>query len=137
MHSNILIVDDESFILKLMSSVFRDQDTVDVFTCKTSEEAKDIFNNKQIDLVITDIFLTGKDVKDKTNGLKLLEYFREQSDIPLIAISGNAEALLEAKHLGASETIVKPVANDYLNVLVNHMLKAYKTNSLSNQFKKK
>jgi len=77
----------------------------EVFLARDGREALDVFRDKDIQLVITDLQMTN------LHGLELISIVREfQPRPPVIAISGTGETQLEmAEALGAQRTLTKPV----------------------------
>lgn len=80
MNKNLLIVEDESNIRRLIAMYFK-KEGFNIFEAKDGEEALDVFKVYKIDLVILDIMLPG------LNGLKVCEYIRTNSDVPIIMLT--------------------------------------------------
>jgi DNA-binding response OmpR family regulator len=75
---SILVVDDEEHILRLYEKEFSD-DGYQVKTAKGAEEAIEIARKGEVDLVVLDIKMEGK------NGLEILSDFRRiNKDLPII-----------------------------------------------------
>ncbi|MBT5269499.1 MAG: response regulator [Candidatus Marinimicrobia bacterium] len=105
--NNVLIIDDDTELRKYIVS------TLNSLGCKTieasdGEEGLAFFQDFQIDLVITDIYMP------KMNGIELIQNIRQlDSKINIVAMSGdfrnhNHNSLEWAKAMGALEIIEKP-----------------------------
>ncbi len=118
---NILIVDDEKNILKLVSTTLR-KENYSVETAASSEEAIEKFNRDGHDLVITDLKLPGK------SGIEMLEYIESRTpDVPVIMITafGTIESAVEAMKKGAFSYLTKPVNPDELLTVVREALEKH------------
>ena len=116
--NNILVVDDEKNILKVVSMTLKKQH-YEVDTARSSEEAIDKFNQNTYDLVITDLKLPGK------SGIDLLEYIKSSdSDIPVIMITafGTIENAIQAMKKGAFNYLTKPVNPDELLTVIREAI---------------
>ena len=58
MHHNLLIVDDEPDVLNMLVDFFSNE-PYDVFSAATAEDALDILERENIDVVITDELMPG------------------------------------------------------------------------------
>ncbi len=99
---NILLVEDNIEILDLIELYL--PDNYIVFKATDGSEAIEIFNSKQIDVVVLDIMLP------KVNGYEVLAYIRQSSDVPIIIVSAKKlehEIIIGLKK-GADDYITKP-----------------------------
>lgn len=79
----ILIVDDEPLMRQMLGKML-EKDEHDVICANDGIEAIRVFKEQQIDLVITDLVMPGKD------GIELIfEILEEKPNMPIIAMSGN------------------------------------------------
>jgi DNA-binding NtrC family response regulator len=118
---NILVVDDEKNILKVVSTTLG-QESYAVDTAQSSEEAIEKFDSDTHDLIITDLKLPGK------GGMELLEYVKSKNPhIPVIMITafGTIENAVEAMKKGAFNYLTKPVNPDELLSVVKEVLEKY------------
>ncbi|MGE5174194.1 MAG: sigma-54-dependent transcriptional regulator [Betaproteobacteria bacterium] len=118
---NILVVDDEKNILKVVATTLG-KESYAVDTAWSSEEAIEIFDRDTHDLVITDLKLPGK------SGMELLEYVKSRKpDLPVIIITafGTIENAVEAMKKGAFNYLTKPVNPDELLSVVKEVLEKY------------
>lgn len=82
---SILIVDDDRIIVELLSVILKKYGFV-VFNAEDGLEAWNIFNNENIDAVLTDIRMPGLD------GRELSYRIREQAPITKIAVMTGEES---------------------------------------------
>lgn len=118
---NILVVDDEKNILKVVSLTLK-KNHYEVDTARSSEEAIDKFNKTSYDLVISDLKLPGK------SGMDLLEYIKSRdSGIPVIMITafGTIENAINAMKKGAFNYLTKPVNPDELLTVMKEAIEKY------------
>lgn len=117
---NILIVDDEKNILKVVSMTLKS--LYDVDTARSAEEAIEKFNQNTYELVITDLKLPGK------SGIDLLEYIKSRArDMPVIMITafGTIENAINAMKKGAFNYLTKPVNPDELLTVIREALEKF------------
>ncbi|MBI5076353.1 MAG: sigma-54-dependent Fis family transcriptional regulator [Nitrospirae bacterium] len=118
--NNILVVDDEKNILKVVSMTLKSLYEVD--TARTAEEAIEKFNKQKYELVITDLKLPGK------SGIDLLEYIKSRdSNMPVIMITafGTIENAINAMKKGAFNYLTKPVNPDELMTVIREAIEKY------------
>lgn len=82
---NLLIVDDEKLVLSSLSEALRISNSkFKVITAENGEEAERILNSINVDLLITDLNMPGK------NGYELIaDVFKNHSDIPVIVMTAS------------------------------------------------
>lgn len=103
---NILIVDDEEYIIALLKQIL-DAEGYSVDCAPDGEDAADLMNEKDYDIVITDVHMP------KSGGLEVLFNTHDKERPPeVIIVSGGGRDLSfhfdEAEMLGAAQTIKKP-----------------------------
>jgi len=104
----IMVVDDAPMIRELIKSVL-EAEGFDVVEAADGEEAIRLFQDKEVDLSIIDIFLP------KKGGLQVMgELIKSEKPHKFIAISGgeafNPEAIVElAKVFDVVDTFTKPI----------------------------
>ncbi len=106
----ILIVDDDADILTILRGMLK-REKFEVMDALCAEEALDILENQDVDLVISDLVMPGMSGKD------LLKELREQdSTIPVIFVSGtgNDNEWLQAVRSNACAFIEKPFHRETL-----------------------
>ena len=126
----LIIDDDESFLSvlkeRLMSEGFK------VLTAINGKEGMKLFNDNQVDLVITDMIMPDKDGFET-----IIELKRICPDIKIIAMSGMGLGMIEpclktAKFSGAEYALAKPFEISNLLTAVYELLKKEKTSQCFN-----
>jgi two-component system NtrC family response regulator len=118
----ILIVDDEKNYPLVLSAVLQDEG-FETMTANSGEEALDIIEHSDVDLVLTDMKMP------KMDGIELLEKIKlEDAELPVIMMTahGTVEKAVEAMQKGAYNYILKPFDNDQLVVYVNKALNMFR-----------
>jgi YesN/AraC family two-component response regulator len=123
--ATILIIDDEKSILSFLKERLKDEG-FNVLTAIDGKEGMTLFNDNQVDLVITDIIMPGKAGFGTIIGLKSI-----CPDIKIIVMSGGGHMYPEyyldiAKCLGAQYTFKKPFKTSELLEAVYELLKEEK-----------
>jgi DNA-binding NtrC family response regulator len=124
----ILIVDDEPNAIKVLSAILSDAG-YNVFESSSAEKALKILSKKDIDVVITDLKMPGKD------GMYLFEYITgSYPDIPVIFLTayGTVESAVHAMTLQAFYYFIKPP--DYIK-LKSIIVKAIEQRSLKKELR--
>lgn len=119
---NILLVEDDTRLLKLMSTVLKSHD-YNVITAENGKKAVEAANNSHIDIMICDIMLP------ELNGYEVTKAIREtNSDIPVLMVT--ALETLEDKRrgfaAGADDYMVKPIDTDEMLLRVQALLRRAK-----------
>ena len=101
---NILVVDDESVIRDGLCRILQGDDFA-VETAKNGHAAIELLQQKEFDLIITDLKMPGMSGFEVLNAVKIL-----QPDTPVIMITGFAtvETAVDAMKNGSVDYIVKP-----------------------------
>jgi UDP-3-O-[3-hydroxymyristoyl] N-acetylglucosamine deacetylase len=116
---SILIVDDEAAIRRAVQGVLQDEGFLTT-TVESGEEAIASIAQRQPDLVLLDIWMSGLD------GIETLRILRERwPTIPVVMMSGHASiaTAIEATRIGASDFIEKPLDLDTLIASVRTVLR--------------
>lgn len=117
---NILLVDDEDFILEYLKDCINSMklDINLVFTATSVDEALSILNNHNIAVIITDIRMP------EQSGLDLLEILSQNKQMPkTILLSGYSEfefAQTAIQH-GAVDYLLKPIMQDELEEVLDRV----------------
>ena len=117
----ILVVDDEPNYLVVLSELLRDEG-FEVYTAPGTDDAIDIVKEVDLDLVITDMQMPGKD------GSILMQEVKHYDDnIPVVIITAYAEVekAVFAMQAGAFSYLAKPFSNDELIVTINKAVSHY------------
>ena len=128
MHKEILVIDDNPDIRKLVSNILEDQNFV-VRSAANYDQAVFEINKKLPDLAIIDIKLDKVD-KDGIDLLKLVT--KKDKLLPIIMISGHAtvQIAVEATRLGAYEFIEKPFSKEKI---LNYVKRALESSDLKKE----
>ncbi len=119
MLSAILVIDDESAIRESLSGILEDEGFQPV-TASSAEEGLTVLSQKDIHLILLDIWLPGMD------GIEALKQLRQDwSEIPVIMISGHGtiETAVQATRIGAFDFIEKPLSYDKVILSVTQGLR--------------
>ncbi len=106
----ILVVDDEKNYLLVLKELLIEEG-YEVFIAQSASEALKIFQETELDLVITDMKMPGM------NGMELLGVLKEKDlHLPVIMMTafGTVEKAVEAMKKGAYDYILKPFDNEVL-----------------------
>ena len=117
--TNILVTDDEVVTLKTLSASLEDMG-YKVATADNGQEALALVRRQPFNIVITDIKLPD------INGLEILETVKELNpEAAVIMITGHAsiETAVDAINEGAYAYILKPVAMNELETIINNALR--------------
>ena len=131
----ILVVEDEKKILEVITSLMEGQG-YEVYRAEDGKRALEIFNDKEISLIILDLMLP--DISGEEVCMKI----REKSRAPIIMLTAkvNEENLLNGLDIGADDYITKPFSLMELVARVKVILRRtseelkplYKYNSFQN-----
>ena len=108
MPDTILIIDDEAAIRETLSGILGDEGFTPL-AAGSAEEGLQLLDEKDVDLVLLDIWLPGMD------GLEGLGIIRQRfAHLPVIMISGHGtvETAVQATRMGAFDFIEKPLSYD-------------------------
>ncbi|MDR1700129.1 MAG: response regulator transcription factor [Lachnoclostridium sp.] len=120
----ILIVDDNVTVTEMISSHL----TKEFFECKIAkdgEEALELFESYQPDLILLDLILPIMD------GYAICREIRKTSSIPIIMLSAKGETFdkVLGLELGADDYIVKPFDSKELTARIKAVLRRYRYDS--------
>jgi DNA-binding NtrC family response regulator len=121
MKKTILVVDDDSGLLKIAELVLTDGG-FNVLLTSNARDGLAILKSQKVDLVITDIIMP------EIEGIELITKLkRNHPALPIMAISGggwsrNTDFLKFARKLGAKVVLAKPFRRDALLDAVNRAL---------------
>ena len=117
---SILVVDDELDICEMVAETLKDED-YSAIIATNYDMAVDILKNKNINLLITDIWMNN----DTNAGLKLLTFSQNYNPlIPVIMMSGHGsiETAMKAAKNGAFDFIEKPFKAERLILIIEKAL---------------
>ncbi len=119
MQHKILIVDDEQSILSTLKGSLEDEGFSTVLA-STGENALKIIDSQEIDLVLLDVWLPGKD------GLEVLKEIKKTDPGTAVVIMtghGTIDTAVKALKLGATDFIEKPLDLNKIIVTINNALR--------------
>ena len=120
----ILLVDDNDFILCMMEKFISEWPEYETSTASNGQEAIDMINQEEFDLVITDILMP------KKNGIELVtEIQKRDQKIPVIVISAGDGSPHQDSYLNyagyfVNDTLSKPFAKNDLRSTISMALSA-------------
>jgi len=118
----ILICENEEIMLTALEFRLR-KNGFEVMIAKDGEQAVNLFTTQKPDLIVADMKIP------KFSGLELVKFVREEenSDLPIILISPmeDAEELLRALELGATDFVSKPFNPNELLLRIRRVLGKY------------
>ncbi|NOX34853.1 MAG: response regulator [Deltaproteobacteria bacterium] len=130
----ILIIDDEITILDSLGSFFKDEGYI-VFTAEDGEQGLDIFFNKKIDVVITDLRMPKKDGIDV---MKTIHKHNRATPMIVVSGAGKKEDIIKALRMGAKDYITKPVTDlEMIGHTVEQVLENKRLNEENRQYREK
>ncbi len=119
MHT-ILICDDERDIVSALR-IYLEAEGYECLCCYSGEEALEILENKDVQLVLLDIMMPGMD------GIETINRIRLKSNVPVIFLSAKAEDTdkILGLNLGADDYVTKPFNPVELMARVRSQLRRY------------
>jgi len=117
----ILVVDDEPNYRIVLSELLGEEGYT-VFTADNAQQAYDIARDTDLDLVLTDMRMPGKD------GLQLLAELKEfNRELPVIMITafGEVDKAVTAMQAGAFNYLTKPFKNEELLISIKKAIDHY------------
>src|SRR5687768_14921766 len=114
----VLIVDDEEVLRDVLDAVLR-REGFDIVTASTGEEALNILEGEEVDLVILDVMLPGISGIDTLRAIRIAN-----PTLPVIVITAfsSIDGAIEAMKQGAFHYIPKPFKNEEVVLTVNKAL---------------
>ncbi|HPO49718.1 MAG TPA: response regulator [Spirochaetota bacterium] len=102
---NLLVIDDDNFVLESIKKQLKDED-MDIVFMNNPLDGLSIIEKKRFDLVLCDIKM------EPMNGIEVLKNIKEKHpELSVIILTGYVDdTLLEkARYYGSSDFLVKPV----------------------------
>jgi DNA-binding NarL/FixJ family response regulator len=109
---NLLVVDDQCIFRSLIKA-FADKLDINYFELCNGEGALYSIKTNNIDLVLLDIIMDGKE------GLETLVEIKTYFTIPVVMVSSYEHYLDTASHLGADDIVLKPVTYESFVEIIN------------------
>ncbi|KIC20098.1 response regulator [Leisingera sp. ANG-Vp] len=116
--AHILIIEDEPVTRATLAS-YLDAQGYDVSQAETAEEAEKILEEQEVDLLLVDINLPGKD------GLQITREQRGKSEIGIILVTGRDDEIdrIVGLELGADDYVCKPFNRRELLARLKNLLR--------------
>jgi CheY-like chemotaxis protein len=118
--AKIIIIDDDSDLLKFMTACLKDDH--DVVLAASGEEGLVLAKTTPFDVVLTDIFMPTKDGLEVVQ--ELVKSFPQSKIIAMTAEmkGGKTDFLDFAMHLGAAAKLAKPFTSETLRQTIDEVL---------------
>lgn len=122
--AKILIVEDDREWLDIYEMELED-DSYDILTARTVEEASQFVGEETVDVVVTDLRLIG----DTHGGMSILDYVKQtRPDIQVIIFTGygSSQDAQQALRRGALDYLTKPLDYDVARLAIRRAIEARK-----------
>jgi len=119
MHIKVLLVDDEKDFVETLAQRLEMRE-FDVKTALDGDEALGVIRESDVDVVVLDVLMPGKD------GIQTLKEIKDLKPlVNVIMLTGNAtvDTAIQGMRLGAYDYLMKPTETE---VLVEKIMSAYK-----------
>ncbi len=118
---NILVCDDEKDIVAALKIYLGAADDYKVFEAYSGQEALDVMNEDDIQLVLMDLMMPGMD------GITATAKIREMSNVPIIMLTAKSEDSdkILGLNIGADDYITKPFNPVEVMARVKSQLRRY------------
>ncbi len=119
---NILLVDDDEINKILIKAMLSHHNFINkILEASNGKEALEIVeNNKDINLVLLDIFMP---IMDGKEFLKIFRTKKKYSNIPVIVLTTDDSKINEILDLGADKILIKPIKEKELIDSLKYWLK--------------
>jgi len=120
MKQNILAVDDELHMLKLLERIIGERTPYSIETASNSLEVPEILDQKTFDLIIADLKMPGMD------GMDILKHVKENKrteEVIIITAFGSLESAIDALSHGVFDYITKPFKKEQIIYTVDRAMR--------------
>lgn len=125
MQPTLLIVDDEKHTRDGLREAL--EDDFDVYVAANEQEALNVLERENVDLVLTDLRLKGE---DDESGMIVINQALARPKPPIVIMMtayGAVNQAVQAIKQGAYDFVTKPINIDRLEILINRALRSRKT----------
>ncbi len=121
MKKSIVVVEDSKTILEVLSFSLEKAD-YNIYTAISGAEALKFFDGREIDLMITDLYMPEMDGIELVKKVKLIDKY---NNIPILFLTTESQQAkkMEAKKIGATGWVIKPFVPEKLVQAINKLLK--------------
>ncbi|OGU16899.1 MAG: hypothetical protein A2X61_03345 [Ignavibacteria bacterium GWB2_35_12] len=129
MTQNILAIDDEPDLLRLLERIIREKTPYQISVTGNSLEVPILLEKNEFDIIITDLKMPGMD------GLDILKYVRDNKrfeQVIIITAFGSLETAMEALSKGVFDYITKPFKKEQIIFTVDRAMR-YQNNARESQ----
>jgi CheY-like chemotaxis protein len=117
----ILVVDDDLLVRQSVKKIL-DREGYDAVLVENADEGLEKAGSEVFDLILSDIRMPDKNGVEAAKELRRLFREKAKKDIPIIFITGYAEASVELKAENLGEVILKPFDVDRLLMTIREYL---------------
>ena len=120
MTQNILAVDDEPDLLRLLERIIREKTPYQITVTNNSLEVPILLEQNEYDIIITDLKMPGMD------GLDILKYVKDHKrfeQVIIITAFGSLETAMEALSQGVYDYITKPFKKEQIIFTVDRAMR--------------
>ncbi len=124
MNQNILAIDDEPDLLRLLERIIREKTPYSITTTNNSLEVPLILKENEFDIIITDLKMPGMD------GIDILKYVKDNKrfeQVIIITAFGSLDSAMEALSQGVFDYITKPFKKEQIIFTIDRAMRFQKT----------
>jgi len=120
MKKTIIVVEDSKTILEVLSFSLEKAD-YNIHTASNGQDALKLFDGRDIDLMITDLYMPEMDGLELVKKVKTIDFYK---NIPILFLTTESQQSkkLEAKKVGATGWVIKPFVPEKLVQAINKLL---------------
>ncbi|KWT94222.1 sigma-54-dependent transcriptional regulator [Candidatus Magnetominusculus xianensis] len=110
----VVVIDDEPLQRGILKAILEDEG-YEVFAAESAEKGLEIIRDKNADVVLTDLNMSGM------TGIQMLEYLPDEPSRPAVIVItayGTINSAVEAMKKGAFDYLIKPLDKDVITLVV-------------------
>ncbi len=131
MKQTVLVVDDQIHMVKLLERIVEEYTDYKITTTSNPLEARRFLEDKEYDLIITDLKMPGLD------GLELLNFIKRENrfeEVIIMTAFASLESAMQALSLGAFDYLTKPFKKDQMLQTIDRVMKLQRVKRRSQKF---